>query len=73
MTDSTIRCIKDRASPGSVVLVHPLWGNPQDWRWVGELIEDAGAEVVAPDLPSHRSPEAGLLKDADEVRAVIRA
>ncbi|WP_375869882.1 alpha/beta fold hydrolase [Humibacillus xanthopallidus] len=49
----------DRASPGSVVLVHGLWGNPEDWRWVGELIEDAGAVVVAPDLPSHRSPEAG--------------
>jgi pimeloyl-ACP methyl ester carboxylesterase len=55
-----------------VVLVHGLWGNPQDWRWVGELIEDAGAVVVAPDLPSHRSPKAGLLEDADEVRAAIR-
>jgi len=63
----------DRAVRGSAVLVHGLWGNPQDWRWVGELIEDAGAVVIAPDLPSHRSPDAGLLEDADEVKAAIRA
>jgi pimeloyl-ACP methyl ester carboxylesterase len=63
----------DRAVLGSVVLVHGLWGNPQDWLWVSELIEHAGAVVVAPDLPSHRYPQAGLLEDADEVRAAIRA
>ena len=72
MITSTLGSTMDGASLGSVVLVHGLWGNPQDWRWVVALIEDAGAAVVVPDLPSHRTPEAGLLEDADEVRAAIR-
>jgi pimeloyl-ACP methyl ester carboxylesterase len=29
--------------------------------------------VITPDLPSHRTPTAGLAEDADEVRHAIRA
>lgn len=60
------------ATLGTAVLVHGLWGNPEDWGWVRELLQDAGAAVVMPDLPSHRAPKAGLLEDAEEVRAAIR-
>jgi pimeloyl-ACP methyl ester carboxylesterase len=49
-----------------------MWGLPEDWRWVRALLEEKGVEVVAPDLPSHRFPDAGLLDDVDEVRAAIR-
>ena len=60
------------ADPGSAVLVHGLWGHPQDWRWVRELLEAHGVAVYCPDLPSHRSATAGLLADAEEVRTAIR-
>ena len=60
-------------SPAAAVLVHGLWGNPRDWRWVRRLLEDANVQVVTPDLPSHRTPRAGLAEDADEVRHTIRA
>jgi pimeloyl-ACP methyl ester carboxylesterase len=60
-------------SPAAAVLVHGLWGNPRDWRWVRRLLEDANVQVVTPDLPSHRTPTAGLAEDADEVRHTIRA
>jgi hypothetical protein len=44
----------------AAVLVHGLWGNPHDWRWVKGLLEDADVQVITPDLPSHRTPMAGL-------------
>lgn len=56
---------------GSAVLVHGSWGNPGDWRWVRQNLEGAGVHVQAPDLPSHRSAEAGLEEDAEEVRQAI--
>jgi pimeloyl-ACP methyl ester carboxylesterase len=55
------------------VLVHGLWGNPDDWRQVKRLLQDAGVHVRTPDLPSHRSPTAGLADDAAEVRDAIRS
>jgi pimeloyl-ACP methyl ester carboxylesterase len=58
---------------GAAVLVHGLWGNPHDWRWVKGLLEDANVQVITSDLPSHRTPTAGLVEDADEVRQAIRA
>ena len=58
---------------GAAVLVHGLWGNPHDWRWVKGLLEDADVQVITPDLPSHRTPMAGLVEDAAEVRDAIRA
>ncbi len=58
---------------GTAVLVHGLWGNPGDWRWVRGLLEDQGAHVRTPDLPSHRRLDAGLLDDASEVRDAIRS
>jgi hypothetical protein len=48
-------------------------GNPQDWRWVGGLLEEADVQVITPDLPSHRTPTAGLGEDAAEVRHAIQA
>lgn len=61
------------SSPGSAVLVHGGWGNPEDWHWVRRRLEGAGVQVHAPDLPSHRSPSAGLTDDAEEVRRVLRS
>jgi pimeloyl-ACP methyl ester carboxylesterase len=58
---------------GAAVLIQGLWGNPHDWRWVKGLLEDANVQVITPDLPSHRTPTAGLAEDADEVRHAIRA
>jgi pimeloyl-ACP methyl ester carboxylesterase len=58
---------------GAAVLVHGLWGNPDDWRWVRGLLEDADVLVITPDLPSHSTPTAGLVEDAAEVRDAIRA
>ena len=58
---------------GTAVLVHGLWGDPDDWFRVRSLLEAAGVGVVTPDLPSHRRATAGLLEDADEVGAAIRA
>ena len=55
------------------MLVHGLWGNPVDWRWVRDILEDAEVPVITPDLPSHRTPSAGLAEDAAEVREAIRA
>lgn len=57
---------------GSAVLVHGGWGNPEDWRWVRQHLESADIHVQAPDLPSHRSADAGLEEDAEEVRQAIR-
>jgi pimeloyl-ACP methyl ester carboxylesterase len=58
---------------GAAVLVHGLWGNPHDWRWVRAQLEDADVLVITPDLPSHSTPTAGLVEDAAEVRQAIRA
>jgi pimeloyl-ACP methyl ester carboxylesterase len=57
---------------GGAVLVHGLWGNSEDWRWVRALLADAEVQVIAPDLPSHSTPTAGLAEDAAEVRDAIR-
>lgn len=57
---------------GSVVLVHGMWSNPEDWTWVRRLLDAAGVDVFAADLPSHHSGDAGLLEDARSVREVIR-
>src|SRR5690348_8367494 len=59
--------------PRSVVLVHGMWGCPADWRWVREILEARDVEVIVPDLPSHRSPNAGLLDDVEVVRSAIRS
>lgn len=60
--------------PRGVVLVHGLWGVPEDWTWVQQALErQPDLQVVTPDLPSHRLPDAGLLDDADEVRTAIAA
>ncbi len=56
---------------GSAVLVHGLWGNPHDWWWVRQHLEGVGVEVRVPDLPSHRSSDAGLEEDAAEVRRIV--
>ncbi len=37
------------------------------------LLEDADVQVISRDLPSHRTPTAGLAEDAAEVRDAIRA
>ncbi|HLL61993.1 MAG TPA: alpha/beta hydrolase, partial [Propionibacteriaceae bacterium] len=58
---------------GSAVLVHGLWGNPDDWQWVRSSLEAAGVRVTVPDLPSHLSTEAGLTADAKAVRHEIRS
>lgn len=55
------------------MLVHGLWGCPVDWRRVRGLLEDADVQVITADLPSHRTPTAGLAEDAAEVRDAIRA
>ena len=56
---------------GSAVPVLGGWGNPEDWRWVRQHLERVGVHVRAPDLPSHRSADAGLEEDAEEVRQAI--
>ncbi len=61
------------ATLGSAVLVHGLWGNPGDWRWVAGLPEGQGVQVQAPDLPSHSSTTDGLADDAEAVRRVVRS
>ncbi len=53
------------------MLVHGGWGNPDDWQWVAELLTDAGVEVAAPDLPSHRTTSAGVAEDVAEVRRAV--
>ena len=53
--------------------MHGLWSGPYDWRWVTPLLQRAGVRVLAVDLPSHASPEAGAREDAAAVRAAIRA
>ena len=58
---------------GSAVLVHGLWGFPDDWQWVKRLLEAENILVATPDLPSERSTSAGLAQDADEVRQAIRS
>jgi pimeloyl-ACP methyl ester carboxylesterase len=58
---------------GSAVLVHGLWGWPEDWRWVRQVLEQSGLHVSTPDLPSHRTSTAGLSEDAAEVRGAIRS
>lgn len=59
------------SSRGTAVLVHGTWAGPHDWRWVRTLLEDAGVEVHAPDLPSHHDASAGLAEDAAAVRGVV--
>ena len=54
------------------MLVHGLWGKPEDWGWVRRLLEDADVHVITPDLPSHRTLTAGLAEDANEVRDAVR-
>jgi pimeloyl-ACP methyl ester carboxylesterase len=61
------------ATFGSAVLVHGLWGHPEDWQWVAELLDRQGVQVHAPDLPSHSSTTHGLADDAEAVRRVIRS
>ena len=56
---------------GSAVLVHGGWGNPEDWRWVRQLLESAGVHVEAPDLPSHRSADAAGGAHRSAVAAVV--
>jgi pimeloyl-ACP methyl ester carboxylesterase len=56
---------------GTAVLVHGRWGRPEDWQWVGRLLEDAGVRVRAVDLPSHHGPGAGLEEDAQVVREAV--
>ena len=68
MADSS----KGKSQVGSAVLVHGLWDNPEDWRWVSRLLEAANVQVRAPDLPTHRSPSATLADDAEEVRRAIK-
>jgi pimeloyl-ACP methyl ester carboxylesterase len=63
----------DPKTRGSAVLVHGLWGFPDDWQWVRPLLEADNIRVLTPDLPSQRSSSAGLADDADEVRRAIRA
>jgi pimeloyl-ACP methyl ester carboxylesterase len=67
----------DRSGPasatGSAVLVHGLWGNPDDWSLVRQLLEGAGVRVGVPDLPSHRFASSGLTDDAAEVREVVHS
>jgi pimeloyl-ACP methyl ester carboxylesterase len=58
---------------GSAVLVHGLWGNPDDWSLVRQLLEGAGVRVGVPDLPSHRFASSGLTDDAAEVREVVHS
>jgi pimeloyl-ACP methyl ester carboxylesterase len=50
-----------------------MWGCPADWRWVRDLLEAHGVEVLAPDLPSHRLAGAGLLDDVEKVKSAIRS
>jgi len=61
------------ATLGSAVMVHGLWGNPEDWHWVAELLERRGVQVQALDLPSHSSTTHGLAEDAEAVRRAIRS
>jgi hypothetical protein len=49
-----------------------MWSGPYDWRWVTRLLERAGVQVLAVDLPSHWSAEAGVREDGEAVRAAIR-
>jgi pimeloyl-ACP methyl ester carboxylesterase len=58
---------------GSAVLVHGMWSSPDDWRWVSEGLRQHGVDVIAPDLPSHRSTSAGRASDVDEVRKAIES
>lgn len=58
---------------GSAVLVHGLWSNPDDWKWVTRLLRDSGVHVSVPDVPTHRSGSATLVDDAEEVRRTIRS
>ncbi|GHG50112.1 hypothetical protein GCM10012320_18420 [Sinomonas cellulolyticus] len=56
-----------------MVLVHGMWGAPQDWQWVRDRLAARGVEVVVPDLVSHRVPGAGLLDDVEVVKAALRS
>src|SRR4029450_11714901 len=56
---------------GTAVLVHGMWSDPADWRWVTERLRGNDVEVLAPDLPSHRTASAGLPADAAEGRSMI--
>jgi pimeloyl-ACP methyl ester carboxylesterase len=39
---------------------------------VRRLLEDADVQLITPNLPSHRTPTAGLAEDANEVRDALR-
>ena len=62
------RAPEEAVTRGTAVLVHGMWSSPADWRWVAERLRDNDVEVLAPDLPSHRTASAGLTADAAEVR-----
>lgn len=57
--------------PGSSVLVHGLWGHPEDWNWVTERLRRHAIECTAVDLPSHRSAAAGRAADTAVVAQAI--
>lgn len=63
----------DLLMEGSAVLVHGAWSNPDDWRSVTPLLEAEGIDVLAVDLPSHRSTAGTRADDVTELDAAIRA
>jgi pimeloyl-ACP methyl ester carboxylesterase len=73
MTETPVAVPSHAAVRGSAVLVHGLWGFPDDWQWVKGLLEPENILVVTPDLPSQRSASAGLAEDAEEVRRAIQS
>src|SRR5947208_14114537 len=58
-------------SPRESVLLIQGCDNPDGWRQVRRLRENAGVHVQTPELPSHQSAPAGLSDDAVEVRDAI--
>jgi pimeloyl-ACP methyl ester carboxylesterase len=58
---------------GSAVLVHGAWSHPEEWRWVIERLTPHGIEVIAVDLPSHRSPAGTRDDDVEAVEQTIAA
>lgn len=58
---------------GSAVLVHGAWSNPDEWCFVDEGLRAAGVEVLAVDLPSHRSATATRAQDVAVVEEAVTA
>ncbi|MCJ7438487.1 MAG: alpha/beta hydrolase [Acidimicrobiia bacterium] len=58
---------------GSAVLVHGAWSSPEEWCFVDEGLWAAGVEVLAVDLPSHRSATAKRAQDVAVVEEAIAA